>query len=544
MKKTIFFALVIASASQADVTLIKNFTGYSVNAEGQKTFTAMLLEHGKIKAVGTLAEFDTIKADHIIDLQGQFVLPGLIDAHGHVSGLGEEQRQVDLRGTVSVDDALQRIQRYAEKHPNEKWIIGRGWNQVLWPDKQFPTAAQLDRAVRDRPAYLERVDGHAVWVNTAALQKARLNADTKSPLGGDIMRDEKRMPSGVLIDNAMALVTKHLPPNDGKARRETLKIATELLASQGITGAHDAGISVDDFALYEQLAQRKQLPIRIYAMLAGDAKNSEDILAQGPRKQLYNDHLDFRAIKLFGDGALGSRGAFLLEDYSDQNGNRGLVVQDKSTLMRLAVTANHYGWQVAVHAIGDGANRTALEVFAALPRKDNPLSRRHRIEHAQVISLADIPRFAELGVIASVQPTHATSDMNMAEDRLGNERIKGAYAWRKLLSSGARIASGSDFPVELSNPFLGLYAAFTRQDLEGNPPNGWYGEEKLSRAEALRTFTYDAAFAGHAEDRVGSLDKNKWADFIVVDRDFFNATEKEVAQTKVQQTWVAGKRVF
>lgn len=544
MKINILVGMLLCAVVNAETVLIHNFTGHSVNDKTHATFDAMLIRDGRVVTVGKQTELVKNKHDKKIDLTGQFVLPGIIDAHGHVMGLGEEQRQVDLRGSNSVDEALQRIAAYAKAHPEEKWILGRGWNQVLWTSKQFPTAADLDRIVNDRPVYLERIDGHAAWINSVAIKKAQLHKNTVIAAGGDMTRLANGEPAGVLIDNAMPLVAKHLPPNNAQKRRETLIVATKLLASLGITGTHDAGVSVDDFSLYEELAKKKQLPIRIYAMFSGDAKNAEQVLAQGPRAHLYNDMLDFRSMKLYGDGALGSRGALLLEDYSDQTGNRGLAVQDKATLTRLTQIANHYGWQVNVHAIGDAANRTVLDIFAGLPAKENPRALRHRIEHAQIITLADIPRFAELNVIASMQPIHATSDMNMAEDRLGNERIKGGYAWRKLLNSGARIASGSDFPVELANPFLGLYAAVTRQDQVGNPPNGWYGEEKLSRAEALRTFTYDAAYAGHSEDRLGSLDAGKWADFIVIDRDYFSVPEKDIATTKVLQTWVAGKRVY
>ena len=537
--------LMFASVAQGEDILWRYVNGYSVGASGLQRFDSFLVHDGRIRAIGDYAAVKAAAGDAAeVDGEGQTVLPGLIDAHGHVMKLGELLQRVDLRGCQSLDEALQRIGIFARAHPELPWIVGRGWNQVLWPGQAFPTAAALDKIVGDRPAFLERIDGHAVWVNSRALQAAGITAATKDPDGGRILRDAHGVPAGVLVDNAKDMMEAFLPVADAGQRRATLALALDRLAQLGMTGVHDPGISPEDFALYEQLAQQEKLPLRVYAMLSATTPNLDELLRNGPRAHLYSDRLDLRSLKIYADGALGSRGAALLADYEDTPGQKGLLLTPPAELQRIALLANSLGWQVSVHAIGDAANREVLDAFATMPASTHPREQRHRIEHAQVIALSDIPRFARLGVIASMQPTHATSDKNMAEARVGSERIKGAYAWRRMLDSGARLALGSDFPTELPNPFLGLYAAVTRQDLDGQPPGGWYGDQKLTRVEALRGFTLDAAYAGHAEDRIGSLEVGKWADFIVIDRDYFTVPERQIADIKVLQTWVAGKRVW
>jgi predicted amidohydrolase YtcJ len=537
--------LLFASAAQGQDVLWRHVNGYSIDAGGLQRFDSFLIHDGRIKAIG---EYATLKAAagkaKEIDGGGQTVLPGLIDAHGHVTELGDQLQRVDLRGSKTLDEALQRIAEFARTHPDLPWLIGRGWNQVLWPGQAFPTAAALDKIVGDRPAFLERVDGHAVWVNSKALRIARFDASTKDPDGGRILRNADGSPAGVLVDNAKDLMAVNLPVPNATQRQARISLALDHLAKLGMTGVHEPGIEPDDIAAYEHLAQQGKLPLRVYVMLAATTPGLEEILRRGPRTHLYSDHLDVRSLKLYADGALGSRGAALLADYDDAPGQRGLLLTPPAELQKTALLANSLGWQVNVHAIGDAANREVLDAFAAMPESTHPREQRHRIEHAQVVALSDIPRFAQLGVIASMQPTHATSDKNMAEARIGPERIKGAYAWRRMLDSGARLAFGSDFPVELPNPFLGLYAAVTRQDLDDQPPGGWYGDQKLTREEALRGFTLDAAYAGHAEDRIGSLEPGKWADFIVVDRDYFTVPERQIADIKVRQTWVAGKRIW
>jgi predicted amidohydrolase YtcJ len=425
--------------------------------------------------------------------------------------------------------------------PSLGWIQGRGWNQVLWPVKEFPSAADIDDVVSDRPVWLRRIDGHAGWANSAAIEIAGIDDDTPDPIGGKIVRDSSGKATGVFIDKAQAFVTAHIPKPDKDNIRQAYALANDYLVSLGLTGVHDARINLRDAEVYLSMADDGELDLRIYAMLHGAGENLDGI--GKPIRGYGDDRLDIAAVKLYADGALGSRGAALIEPYADDVENRGLPFYTSKELTAFVQKANDMGFQVGIHAIGDLGNRMALDAFDKVQGGEaSPL--RNRIEHAQIIALEDIPRFAELGVIASVQPTHATSDMNMAEDRIGPERVKGGYAWRRLLDSGAVLASGSDFPVELANPWHGLYAAVTRRSRDGLPQGGWYADQAISRAEALHSFTLAAAYAAHQEDRLGSLEPGKWADFIIIDRDYFEVPASEIDDIQVLETWVGGRRVF
>ena len=468
-------------------------------------------------------------------------MPGLIDAHAHVYGLGYLAINLDLTGTPSVTEAAQKIADYAAQNRYAEWILGRGWNQVLWPGKEYPKSSDIDAVVNDKPVWLRRIDGHAGWANGKAMQIAGIDNDTPDPVGGKIVRDASGSATGILVDNAMDLMGTHIPVPDKDQIREAYRTAMRKLVSLGMTGVHDAGINTQEAEVYMSMADDGELDMRIYAMVSGAGENLDAI--SSPLIAYGGDKLDITAVKLYADGALGSRGAALLEPYSDDSENRGLPFWTAEELFTFTKKANDMGFQVGIHAIGDSGNRMALDAFEkAQGGRHSEL--RNRVEHAQIISLDDIPRFAELGVIASMQATHATSDMNMAEDRLGPDRIKGGYAWRRLLDSGAVLANGSDFPVELPNPFYGLYASVTRQDRDGMPEGGWYIDQGLTRAEALHSFTLAAAYAAHQEDRMGSLETGKWADFIIVDRDYFNIPGSEIDDIQVIETWVGGKRVF
>ena len=523
-------------------TVLTNINGYTPTAWGTQRFSTMVVgDDGRLLAVGGEDLLDGQVPASVIDVGGRTVLPGLIDAHAHVYGLGFAKSTLDLVGVQSRDAATQLIDDYAKRNPNVRWIQGRGWNQVLWPVKEFPTAANIDAVVSDRPVWLRRIDGHAGWANSVALRIAGIDDDTPDPLGGKIIRDQRGHATGVLIDKAMGLMARHIPEPDKNDYRRAIKVAIDGLVAEGLTGVHDAGVGLTNVEVYLSMADMDELDMRIYAMLGG-AGDVLDALDKPLRRQ-GNDRLDIAAVKLYADGALGSRGAALLEPYSDDAENRGLPFWTQDELNAFVAKANTMGFQVGIHAIGDRGNRMALDAFArAQGNEVSPL--RNRVEHAQIIALEDIPRFAKLGVIASMQPTHATSDMNMAEDRIGPARIRGGYAWRRLLDSGAVIASGSDFPVELSNPFHGLYAAISRQDRDGQPTGGWYPDQALTRTEALHSFTLAAAYAAHQEDRLGSLEAGKWADFIVIDRDYFEVPLDEIDDIRVLQTWVGGKRVF
>lgn len=482
-----------------------------------------------------------------IDLQGQTVLPGLIDAHGHLAGPGgyaASLTEANLVGTTSKPEILARLQEFAATLGPEDWLEGFGWDQNDWPESDFPSRADLDAAFSDRPVWLIRIDGHAGWANSAALAQAdRDFSGGWNPQGGLIHRDVSGAATGILIDNAMALVDDHVPPLSPERLDKALDLAIETLLGFGLTGVHDVGLSRADMQSLQDRIATNRLPLRIYAMADGVGGTLDWLCDEGPFVDP-SGRLEMRAVKLYADGALGSRGAALLDDYSDEPGNRGLLFNEDAVLREHIRRTLSCGLQAGIHAIGDGGNRQVLDAFAALGGEfpDNP--GRHRIEHVQVLAPSDIPRLAQLGVIASMQPTHATSDMYWVEKRLGAERVKGAYAWRSLLDNGAKLAFGSDFPVEAANPMLGIYAAVSRRDLKGWPEGGWHAEQKLSREEAIQAFTLGAAYAAFMEDRVGSLETGKRADFIVLDRDPLRVPEAEIPQVRVLQTWVDGVRVF
>ncbi|WP_088330658.1 amidohydrolase [Lacimicrobium sp. SS2-24] len=524
-------------------TVIHNVKGYHVLPEqGVQAFSVLVFEQGKVVATGDQSLVARYPQATQLDGQGRTLLPGLIDAHGHILELGEALLRVDVRDSNSPQQAAEQVAAFASAHPHQQWITGHGWNQVLWPGKAYPQAAILDASIRDKPVYLTRVDVHAAWVNSKALEMAGIDKTTPDPDGGQILRDAQGNPTGVLIDNAMQLVSQHLPKQTEQSLDLALTTASQHLLSLGITSVHDAGISQQQAAFYRAKAEDNALSLRIYAMLAASDPALEEMLRQGPYYD-EQDMLVIRSVKGFGDGALGSRGAALLEPYHDQPDHHGLMVTPKAQLPDLFERVLGHGFQLNFHAIGDKANRLALDNFARAYDKVGGETLRHRIEHAQVVSLADIPRFKDLGIIASMQPVHATSDMNMAEDRIGAQRLKGAYAWQRFLAQGTVLAAGSDFPVELANPFHGLHAAITRQNHKGEPLDGWLPDQRMSKAQALRAFTLDAAYAAHQEDELGNLQTGKWADFILVDRDIFTIPENEIWQASAVQTWVAGERV-
>jgi predicted amidohydrolase YtcJ len=542
--RTCRFLIALASfwtLSASAATAVHNITGYTSTADGIRAFSVLVFgADGRLVATGDENLLAGIPEEERIDGGGMFVLPGLTDAHAHVYSQGFLAVSLNLLGTPSLAAAAERIAEFAATR-RTGWILGRGWNQVLWPVQEFPMAADIDAVVSDRPVWLRRIDGHAGWANSRTLEIAGIDADTPDPVGGKIIRDANGNATGVLVDTAMALVEKHIPAPTRSEIRETYHAAVDSLLELGLTGVHDAGISKAEAEVYLSMADDGELGMRIYAMLSDTGANLDAF--PEPIRGYGNDRLDIAAVKIYADGALGSRGAAMIEPYDDDPENRGLPFHTQQQLDGFVVKANRKGFQVGIHAIGDLGNRMVLDAFErAQGGKPSPL--RNRVEHAQIIALDDIPRFSELGVIASMQPVHATSDMNMAEDRVGPDRIRGGYAWRRLLDSGAVIASGSDFPVELPNPFHGLYAAVTRQDRAGMPAGGWYADQAMSRAEALHSYTLAAAYAAHQEDRLGSLEPGKWADFIVVDRDYFEIPANEIDDIRVLQTWVGGRLVY
>ncbi|MEL7024381.1 MAG: amidohydrolase family protein [Pseudomonadota bacterium] len=536
-----------ACQRDATVTLPKaelavvNATGYTIEDESLKTFSTMIIDDGRVIAIGDANLAANYSIEQTLDVQGKTVLPGLIDAHGHVSSLGKLRKTLDVAGVTSLDTTLSRIAAFESTLDDEdQWLLGRGWNQVLWEENRFPTREDIDAVVADRPVFLNRIDGHAAWANSKALELAGINSDTPNPMGGVIVRDDTGAATGVLVDSAMGIVNAVVPEPPESVQRDYLKTAMEELASLGITGVHDAGVTTLEVALYKSLADAGEMPIRVSAMLGG-VPVLQDFDA--PITGYANDLFEVTSVKLYADGALGSRGAAMIQPYTDDPDNLGLLFADTETMAGYISAAHQKGFAANIHAIGDAANQTVLDAFEAV-REAGETGFNDRIEHAQVVTLQDIPRFKSLDVVASFQPTHATSDMNMAEDRVGSQRILGAYAWQRMLGNGVKMAAGSDFPVEKPEMFDGLFAAVTRQGKNGKPPSGWFPDQALSREQTLAAFTIWASRSVGQGDRIGQLTPGMWADFIVTDRDYFEIPAEEIWQIKTLETWVGGKQVY
>ncbi len=498
----------------------------------------------RIILVGTNEEAmnTTDEGTEVIDLGGKTVVPGLIDAHCHVASYGDSLRKLNLVGTESLEEIIALVKEKVKKSKPGEWIVGRGWDQNDWKKKHFPTNDALSAISPDNPVYLTRICGHAAFVNRLALKLAGVTKDTLDPPGGKIHKDPVTgEPTGVLIDTASSLVSGVRPGMTRRELRECIELAINECLKVGLTGVHDAGVSATEIAIYKELASEGKLNLRVYAMVDG---GSGYWLANKPEIGAAGGFLTVRSIKLFSDGALGSRGAALLAPYSDSPGNSGLLTMTTDAISAVTQKALCEGYQVCTHAIGDRANRVVLDGYEAalkaVPVKDHRL----RVEHAQVLAPEDIPRFGKLGIIASMQPTHCTSDMYWAGDRLGAERVKGAYVWRSLLKTGAKIASGSDFPIESNNPLWGIYAAVTRQDHKGWPEGGWFPQQRMTREEALRSFTVDAAYAAFEEKLKGSLAPGRLADMTVLSKDIMSVPAAEILDTHVEMTIIGGKTVY
>jgi predicted amidohydrolase YtcJ len=505
-----------------------------------RTSVAIVVRDGRIAEIGDASSMRAKFADaNVVDYSGATILPGLIDAHGHLYGLGLALDTVDVVDTTSIEDIGKRVTERASSTTATEWITGRGWDQNDWSVREFPTATQLDAFETRRPVWLKRIDGHAGWANSAALRAAGITRDSKDPDGGKIIRDERGEPTGVFIDAAMDLVEAHIPVPSFEVRKRRVLRAAENIAENGLTGMHDAGADPDTIRAVRELIDEGKFPIRVQLMISDDAKQLTEWFARGPLVG-YGDRLTVRSVKIYGDGALGSRGAALLAPYSDDAANTGLILTPQQHIEDAARRGAAAGFQINTHAIGDRGVRMVLDAYESAGVRPE---HRFRIEHFQVAAPADIPRAARLGVIASMQPTHATSDMPWAETRLGSERTKGAYAWRSVLDAGGRLALGSDFPVEAVSPFYGLHSSVTRQDFQGRPPGGWYPQQKLSLAEAIRGFTIDAAWAAFDEKQLGTIEVGKFADFTVVDGDFMSVAPKDIYVTMSRATVVGGRVV-
>jgi hypothetical protein len=509
---------------------------------------ALAIRGDRLVAVGSDAEILALEgpATRVLDLAGRTVVPGLTDAHGHFTNLGSSLQRLDFRGLKSYDEVVALVKRRAAAARPGEWILGRAWDQNLWPDTSFPTHEKLDAAAPNNPVYLTRVDGHAGLANARAMQLAGVMRATEAPAGGRLIRDAAGSPSGVFIDGAQRLIGEKIPPESDAQLDEQILLADKECRRLGLTMVHDAGNTKRAIDAYKRLADAGTLQTRIYAMARGSLAELAPFFKAGPIANYHHYHVIVRAIKIVADGALGSRGAAMLEDYSDEPGNKGLLTTPPDEVYAQTLAASKAGFQTCIHAIGDRANREVLDVFARV-QKEVPGSKnlRMRDEHAQILSPQDIPRFAQLGIVASMQPTHCTSDMPWVPARIGQKRTTdGAYVWQKLMKSGVVLASGSDFPVEQPNPMLGLYAAITRQDVQGNPPGGWAPDQRMTRMEALKSFTINAAYAAHLEKELGTLEAGKLADLVVLSGDVMTEPVKNIPTTTAVRTMIGGRWVY
>ncbi|MHB0947905.1 MAG: amidohydrolase [Gemmatimonadaceae bacterium] len=532
-------------ASPPAELIVTNARIYTMD-ESRPVVEALAVRGGRILFAGSGGEAMALRgpATRVLDLDGRTVVPGMVDAHAHLLGLGEMLRNVDLVGTRSYDEVVARTAARAKTLPAGAWVLGRGWDQNQWGDTRFPTHDALSRAIPDHPVVLGRIDGHAVLANAAAMRAAGITTATRDPEGGRIVRDAQGNPTGVFVDNAEALVTRAMPDLSREEKRTAIRTAITEMHRWGLVGMHDAGAGAEVLGIYEELGKAGQLDLRLYAMIADDSAAIARAFALGPRSGLYDDHLWIRSVKLYADGALGSRGAALLEPYADDAGNTGLLVSAPAHIQEVATRALRAGFQVNTHAIGDRGNRLVLDAYEAALKAAPTADHRFRVEHAQILNHQDIPRFAALGVIPSMQAVHQTSDMYWAGNRLGVGRLLGAYAWRSLLATGVPVPNGSDFPVEQVNPLLSFHAAVTRQDASNWPAGGWHAEQRMTREEALKSMTIWPAYAAFQEQRMGSLTPGKLADFVVLDRDIMTVGDADILGTHVLATYIGGTAVY
>lgn len=507
---------------------------------------AVAIRDGAIVAVGSRAELASWlgPATRVLDRPDDFAVPGLIDAHAHLTGLGAETFIVDLRGATSLEEIRNRIKHYIENHPGNSWVTGRNWDQSLWPGMEFPTARELDVIGTDRPIWLTRIDGHSGWANSAAMRQAGVSVESASPPDGQIHRDASGTPLGLFVDGAMGLVARAIPGPSPEETADRILEAQRRCFAAGLTGVHDAGVDPATAEIFRRLDREKRLKLRVYGM-ARPAEGAEVAWAsKSPAADDERARFRLRAIKLFADGAMGSRGAHLFEPYSDDPSHSGLVLTSRETVRDAAIAALRNGWQLCTHAIGDAANAMVLDAYLdaqkTVPEAKDP---RFRVEHAQVVRRTEVPRFAAGRIIASMQPAHAASDKRWADKRLGPARVQGAYAWRWFVDAGVPLAFGSDFPVEIESPLWGIHAALTRQDEQGQPPGGWHPEHRLSLEETLRGFTTGAAYASFDEQRLGAIKVGYRADMTLFDQDFFRIPAERIRTSRVTHTIVDGEIV-
>ncbi|QDH77626.1 amidohydrolase [Echinicola soli] len=517
--------------------IVHNGLVYTVN-ETFDQMEAFAIKDGKFLEVNS-SDYILKKysAPSIIDLKGKFIYPGLIDAHAHFYMYGTGLKVADLTGLTSFGALVKAVKTHRKSHPNQAWVLGRGWDQNLWPEKSFPEKTMLDDAFPDTPVLLTRIDGHAAIANQKALDMGGISADTNI-LGGKVILENNR-PTGLLIDNAIDQVSSKIPEISNEESRQALLDAQENCFAVGLTTIVDAGLDKSTIDLIESMQKEGSLKMRVYAMINPTEENKAYYFEKGP---FQNESLTVRSFKIYGDGALGSRGASLLAPYHDAPDELGLLLNTPENFLSLAEEIHDHGFQMNTHCIGDSANRTLLNIYGKVLMEDN--DQRWRIEHAQVVNPQDVEKFAAYNIIPSVQPTHATSDMYWAEDRLGHERIKHAYIYKDLMDQNGLVALGSDFPVESINPLFGFHAAVARQDANNWPADRFQAENSLTREQALKGMTIWAAYANFEETIKGSIESGKLADFIITDRDLMTAPEESLRSIQVEATFVGGEKVY
>jgi predicted amidohydrolase YtcJ len=563
ISQIILTALLFGCSNMEPVdVLFVNANIHSIDTMHQ-SYTAMAVKDGKVYALGERADLEArFQAKSIVDLDGKHIFPGFIDAHCHLYGLGEQQLIADLVGTHNPDEVVARLKEHLPNIGEGSWLRGRGWDQNDWPSKEFPSKDLLDAAFPDTPVFLVRVDGHAAWVNSKALEIAGITANTASPNGGKIGL-HNGMLTGILIDNAIELVRSHIPATSDELLQHGFSLAIKRCLEYGITGVHDMGVNASKIRAIKSMIAQDKFPFRVTAYIDGRGDEWEQLLADDER--IFGEmQLILAGLKMYADGALGSRGALLLEPYEDDPGNIGVQISSESDITKETIRAIGQGLQVCVHAIGDSANRLVLNAYEVAIRQTGAKNHGLRIEHCQVLHPDDVARFSALGVIPSMQPTHCTSDMYWAESRLGPNRVTGAYIWKSLLETGVLLPFGSDFPVEHPNPIDGIYAACTRKDKEGKPSeqshiendfnlsqsstirpkqyeHGWFGDEALSRIDALKGFSSSAARVVKQEKYFGTLSTGSYADFFVIDVDLSSCSDEALLNSAVYETWVGGQ---
>lgn len=535
-----FLFIIIMNActnkQKADV-IVKNGTIYTIDGKFS-IVEAFAVIDGKIAATGTNREIlKNFESETIIDAAGKFVYPGFNDAHCHFNGYANNLLQyADLRGTISVDEVYDYLEAHHKKFGGS-WILGRGWDQNDWEVKEFPDKTELDKLFPDIPVYLVRIDGHAGWCNTKALEMAGITASTKVTGGDVVLKDGQ--PAGILVDNAMGLVSKLIPEITTEQQQTALLEAQANCFAVGLTSVTDCGLDKNTILLMQEMQNKNALKMRVNAMLNPTEENFEFFVKKGP---LVSDKLVVRTIKIYADGALGSRGALLLEDYSDKPGKRGLQIESQEYYDKICQLAFDNNYIVATHAIGDSANRLMLNTYGKFLKGKN--DNRWRIEHAQIINQDDFAKFAEFSIVPSIQATHCTSDMYWVQNRVGEERAKGAYAYQTLLNQNGWLPNGTDFPVESIEPLFTFFASVFRTNHKDYPEGGWQIENGLTREQTLRSMTIWAAKASFEENVKGSLEPGKYADFVILDTDLMLADQQEVLNTDVESTWIGGQKVF